>query len=178
MTNQYTQSRSSKLSTFQREVLLRSVKYKLLALKEFETCHVTAKWIRDLFLETFRRQESVQEIQKAGARQQENMDHFASSSETHNTYPPSAQNAASTYQECMQNMPQSVDHSMGASIPLQDPTSSFMNNLHINNFSWDEWPLTQDLGYPDMGLIDSADISTIGELPFPWSNATNMYRVP
>lgn len=49
MTAQYTQARSANLSEVQRTALMQSVKYKMLALKEFEDCHVLAKWIRHLF---------------------------------------------------------------------------------------------------------------------------------
>lgn len=61
MTAQFTHANTMNQTTTCRNALLSSIKYKLLALKDFEECHVLASWIRQLFFDMFdqqRRQET------------------------------------------------------------------------------------------------------------------------
>lgn len=56
MTAQFTHANATNQSTTKRNALLGSIKYKMLALKDFEECHVLAGWIRQLFFDMFEQQ--------------------------------------------------------------------------------------------------------------------------
>lgn len=56
MTAQFTHANATNHSNSNRNTLLSSIKYKLLALKDFEECHVLAGWIRQLFFDMFDQQ--------------------------------------------------------------------------------------------------------------------------
>ena len=56
MTAQFTQANAPNQTALKKNSLWDSIKYKLLALKEFEDCHILAGWIRQLFLDMFNQQ--------------------------------------------------------------------------------------------------------------------------
>ncbi|KAM6512095.1 hypothetical protein FALCPG4_017078 [Fusarium falciforme] len=178
MTAQYTQSRSASLTDAQRQSLQQSVKYKLLALKEFQDCHVMSKWIRQLFRDAFE-QEQQQEQQ--------------SKNPTAPTSPsPSAQAAVHATESARMATPQAfpgppvqASTGLGSQSASWGAARSTATSNEADGFtlptsqagimSWDGWTLTQDLGYPAPALVDNADFDAVGPLPFPWSDYSSTY---
>jgi hypothetical protein len=131
MTSQYTQSRKATLSPERKQVLLQSVKYKLLALREFEERYVLAKWIRQLFVDVFDREQPAATAQWAAAATADGgVEDVAADRGT---------GASST--AAMENIPD-------ASAPNFPITT---DNI------WQNWPLAQDLSYLDSEWLANTD---------------------
>ncbi|KAH8879527.1 hypothetical protein GQ53DRAFT_854621, partial [Thozetella sp. PMI_491] len=159
MTAQYTQSRSSNLSAEQRNTLLQSVKYKLLALKDFESCHVLANWIRQLFMSALHDQRRYQS-QAGTVASQTRRSMAVNSASSINSVDPVARQSPTMPAPIARTLPDSVSGSQAS-------------NIH-----WDAWPLTEELGYPDMDLVNIANFDTYRQLPFPWSGSFSSFAPP
>lgn len=153
----------------QRQSLLQSVKYKLLALKEFEECYIMAKWIRQLFLDVFDQQKCNSGLAPApddGTNESNRMTNSSLRSITEfekgtpSFWPPE------TGRELLPEGLEGRTFSYGS-------TPNALVNSHTNQSPWGGWPLTVDLGHPDIALIGNADFSAVGQLPFPWSDYSN-----
>ncbi len=162
MTSQFTQANRSDQSPVERTSAMNSIRYKLLALKEFEECHVLAGWIRQLFIDMFNQHERQRnaapnaEFASADGPREVSVNNCAQSLEVLNTETP--------------YVPDTNMATMDANATIADISHQMMwghssASIPSGNTEWNNWLL----GYQDGGCNNISERAMMEQLLFSLS---------
>lgn len=176
MTAEFSQLHSPDLPELEKNVHLRMLKYKALALKEFSKCHVLAGWIRELFLGLLDRQfddTAAPQTVTTQTQQLPDMQRIFASPETQNSIaskpgmfvaPEAAQASISDTRE---NNPPSDN------VTMQGSTAESTSLPHIDLSSNCNWGLGQELEYLTADRIFDSEMNNMDRSLVGWPEFSN-----